>query len=268
MPHVQLRDVVAYYEEAGSGPPLLLIAGLGGHSGLWSLQLRALSLGRRAIAFDNRGAGRTSAPDKPYSIAGMADDALQLLDRLDIEQASVAGYGMGGAIALELAAEHADRVENLVLIGTSASPSGRQRLVTEGWADARRSSLSREQAFALTAPWLYTSELLADGQRRNQAVESGANDPYPAQDHAYARQAQAFLSYDASAKLAGIEQPALVLSGEEDILVDPADAAALAEALPNGTLQQLPGAHAGLVEHPQAYAAAITEFLSAPVPAG
>ena len=268
MPHVQLRDIVAYYEEAGSGSPLLLIAGLGGHSGLWSLQLRALSLGRRAIAFDNRGSGRTSAPDKPYSIAGMADDARQLLDRLEVEQASVAGYGMGGAIALELAAEHADRVENLVLIGTSARPGGRQRLVTEGWADARRSNLSREQAFALTAPWLYTSELLADNQRREQAVESGANDPYPAQDHAYARQAQAFLAYDATSKLAAIEQPALVLAGEEDILVDPADAAALAEALPNGSLQQLPGAHAGLVEHPQAYAAALLEFLAAPVPAG
>ena len=50
--------------------------------------------------------------------------------------------------------------------------------------------------------------------------------------------------------------------------MDAADAAALAEALPNGTLRQLPGAHAGLVEHPQAYAAAITEFLAAPVAAG
>ncbi len=268
MPHVQLRDVVAYYEEAGSGPPLLLIAGLGGHSGLWSPQLRSLSLGRRVIAFDNRGAGRTSAPDKPYSIAGMADDASQLLDRLEIEKASVAGYGMGGAIALELAAEQADRVENLVLIGTAARPGGRQAVVTEGWAAARRSNLSREQAFALTAPWLYTPALLADLSLRDQAIASGANDPHPAQDHAYARQAQAFLAYDAASKLAAIEQPALVLSGEEDILVDPADAAALAEALPNGTHQQLPGAHAGLVEHPQAYAAAITEFLAAPVPAG
>ncbi len=268
MPHTQLRDIVAYYEEAGAGPPLLLIAGLGGHSSLWSLQLRALSLGRRVIAFDNRGAGRTSAPDKPYSIAGMADDACQLLDRLDVEKASVAGYGMGGAIALELAAEHAARVQNLVLIGASARPGGRQSLVTEGWVAARRSSLSREAAFALTAPWLYTSKLLADNALRSQAVESGANDPHPAHDHAYARQAQAFLAYDASAKLAAIEQPALVLAGEEDILVDAANAAALAEALPNGSLRQLPGAHAGLVEHPHAYASAILEFLAAPVPAG
>ena len=268
MPHVQLRDIVCYYEEAGSGPPLLLIAGLGGHSGLWSPQLRALSLSRRVIAYDNRGAGRTSAPDKPYSIAAMADDARQLLDHLEVEKASVAGYGLGGAIALHLAAEHGDRVENLVLIGTTATPGGRQRLVTEGWSAARRSSLSREQASALTAPWLYSSALLSDTALRNQAVESAANDPHPAHDHAYARQAQAFLAYDATSKLESIDQPALVLSGEEDILVDATDAAALAEALPNGTHQQLPGAHAGLVEHAQAYAAAILEFLAEPVPAG
>ncbi len=268
MPHLQLRDIVVWYEETGSGPPLLLIAGLGGHSGLWSLHLRTLALQRRVIAFDNRGAGRTSAPDKPYSIAGMAEDARELLDRLDIGKASVAGYGMGGAIALELAAEHGDRVESLTLIGASARPSGRQRLVTEGWSAARRSSLSREQAFALTVPWLYSAELLADGQRRKQAVESGATDPYPAQDHAYVRQAQAFLAYDATPKLGAIEQPTLALSGEEDILVDPEDAAALASALPNGTHQRQPGAHAGLVEHPQAYAAAMVEFLTAPVPAG
>ena len=106
------------------------------------------------------------------------------------------------------------------------------------------------------------------GRSATTRSQSGANDPHPAHDHAYARQAQAFLSYDATARLAGIEQPALVLSGEADILVDRADAAALAEALPNGSLQQLPGAHAGLVEQSQAYAVAILEFLAAPVPAG
>ncbi len=268
MPYVQLRDIVTWYEEAGEGPALVLISGLGGHAGLWSLQLPALARGRRVITFDNRGAGRTSAPDKPYSIAGMADDAAQLLERLGVEQASVAGYDMGSAIALELAATHPDRVASLALIGTAARPDGRQRLVIEGWVAARHSSLSREQTFALTAPWLYTSTLLEDQQRHPQAVESGANDPYPAQDHAYARQAQAFLAYDATARLAAVDQPALVLAGEEDILVAPASASALAEALPNGTLRELPGGHAGLVEHPQAYAAALREFLTTHAPAG
>ncbi len=268
MAHIQLRDIVTFYEETGSGPLLVLIAGLGGHSGLWSPLQRALSLRRRVITFDNRGAGRTSAPDKPYSIAGMADDVAQLLERLEVEQASVVGYGMGGAIALELAATQAERVESLVLIGTAASVGGRQRLVTEGWVAARRSNLSREQTFALTAPWLYSADLLANTESRRQAVESGANDPHPAQDHAYARQAQAFLAYDASANLSEIAQPTLVIAGEEDMLVDSAAVSALADALPNGTLQQLGGGHAGLVEEPGAYTSAILDFLGAPVAAG
>ena len=262
MPHVQLRDIVAWHEDAGEGPAILLLAGLGGHSGLWFPHVPALARGRRVIALDNRGAGRTGAPDKPYSIAGMADDAAQLLDRLGVERAAVAGHGMGASIALELAAARPALVESLVLIGAAARPDGRQRLVTEGWTDARRSSLSREQAFALTAPWLYTAALLDDAARRRQAIESAARDPHPAQDHAYARQARAFLDYDATERLASIEQPALALAGEEDALVPSARTAALAEALPNGEFRELPGAHAGLVEHPQPYAAALRERLA------
>ena len=262
MPHVQLRDIVAWHEDAGEGPAILLLAGLGGHSGLWFPHVPALARGRRVIAPDNRGAGRTGAPDKPYSIAGMADDAAQLLDRLGVERAAVAGHGMGASIALELAAARPALVESLVLIGAAARPDGRQRLVTEGWTDARRSSLSREQAFALTAPWLYTAALLDDAARRRQAIGSAARDPHPAQDHAYARQARAFLDYDATERLASIEQPALALAGEEDVLVPSARTAALAEALPNGEFRELPGAHAGLVEHPQPYAAALRERLA------
>lgn len=262
MPHVQLRDIAAWHEEAGEGPAILLLAGLGGHSGLWFPHVPALARARRVIALDNRGAGRTGAPDKPYSIPGMAADAAQLLDRLGVERAAVAGHGMGASIALELAAARPALVESLVLIGAAARPDGRQRLVTEGWIDARRSSLSREQAFALTAPWLYTAALLDDAARRRQAIESAARDPHPAQDHAYARQARAFLEYDATARLASIEQPALALAGAEDVLVPSARTATLAEALPNGEFRELPGGHAGLVEHPQPYAAALRERLA------
>ena len=261
MPHIQLRDIVAYYEEAGSGPALLCIAGLGGHAGVWAPHLRALATTRRVITFDNRGAGRTSAPDKPYSINGMAEDACQLLDRLNIEKASVAGYGMGASIALELAADHGERVDKLVLIGATARVGGRQRVVTEGWVAARRSNMSREAATALTIPWLYTPALLADDTLREQAIESGARDPHPTGDHAYARQANALLAYDATERLAGIEHSTLVLHGEDDILVNAADAAALAEGLPNGSIETLPGAHAGLVETANPYTAAINTFL-------
>jgi len=267
MPHVQLREVVMYYEEVGEGPPLLLITGLGGHSGAWALQIPALARSNRVIAMDPRGAGRTSAPDKPYSIAGMAEDIAQLMDALEIAKASVVGLSLGGSIALDLASAHPDRIENLVLIGATARPDGRQRLIAHGLIAVRRSSLSGGEAALLLAPWVGSSALLADTPRLKQAIGNFANDPYPTPDHSYVRQAQALLDYDATDRLAAIEHPTLVLAGEEDILVAPANGAAIAEAMPNATLRELPGGHMGMAEYTQEYTAAILQFLAAPVPA-
>ena len=268
MPHVQLRDVVMYYEEVGDGPPLLLITGLGGHSGGWALQIPALARSNRVIAMDPRGAGRTSAPDKPYSIAGMAEDIVQLMDGLDIAKASVVGLSMGGSIALDLASAHPDRIENLVLIGATARPDGRHRLINEGLIAVHRSSISSGEGALLLAPWLYSRALHEDSERLRTAIENFANDAHPAPDHSFVRQAQALLDYDATGRLAEIAHPTLVLTGDEDILVSPTNGAAIAAAMPNATHQELPGGHLGLVENAQEYNAAILQFLAAPVPAG
>ena len=74
MPYVPTRDINTYYEEAGRGEPLVLIRGLGSDLQAWAPQAPELAKHFRVITYDNRGAGRTSAPDKPYSIVGMADD--------------------------------------------------------------------------------------------------------------------------------------------------------------------------------------------------
>ncbi|MEP7215082.1 MAG: alpha/beta fold hydrolase, partial [Anaerolineaceae bacterium] len=80
MPSTPIRDIITYYEEAGAGAgdPLILIMGLSGDIQAWALQVPTLAKHFRVITFDNRGAGRTSAPDKPQSIAGMADDLAAL----------------------------------------------------------------------------------------------------------------------------------------------------------------------------------------------
>src|SRR3990172_9311716 len=115
MPTAPVRDLMMYYEEAGSGEPLVLIMGLGGDLQGWAFQAPVLAQHFRVITFDNRGAGRTSAPDRPSSIAAMADDTAGLMDYLGIQKAHVLGFSMGGYIAQELALSRPDRVDQLIL---------------------------------------------------------------------------------------------------------------------------------------------------------
>ena len=84
-----------YYLEAGAGEPLVLIMGFGGDHTAWAFQMGALSAKYRVIVFDNRGVGRTDAPDHPYTTAMMARDALGLMDALGIDRAHVIGVSMG-----------------------------------------------------------------------------------------------------------------------------------------------------------------------------
>ena len=132
MPTIQVNDIHMYYEIHGEGEPLVLIGGLANDLSELESMSRWLAQKYRVLVFDNRGAGRTDKPDSPYSIEMMAADTEELLKELAIERASMLGISMGGRIALELALQHPERVEKLILVSTSArvkrSKNGTRRL--------------------------------------------------------------------------------------------------------------------------------------------
>jgi pimeloyl-ACP methyl ester carboxylesterase len=114
-----------YYEVSGSGSPLLFISGLSGGSWSWYQQRPFFEAFYTVIVFDNRGAGKSWMPPGPYTMDQMAEDALALLDHLEINKTHVAGISMGGMIAQQLAATHPDRVSALVLGCTHCGKSRR-----------------------------------------------------------------------------------------------------------------------------------------------
>src|SRR6185295_16466783 len=99
MSTAKVGDIELYYEEHGSGDPLLLIMGLAADSTAWMFQVPDFARHYRTIVFDNRGVGRSSKPRGAYTIAQMADDAAGLLETLGIARAHVVGVSMGGMIA-------------------------------------------------------------------------------------------------------------------------------------------------------------------------
>ncbi|MCC6381626.1 MAG: alpha/beta fold hydrolase [Dehalococcoidia bacterium] len=270
MPNAPIRDIAMYYEEAGSGDPLILVMGLGGDLQAWALQVPALAKHFRVITFDNRGAGRTSAPDRPYTIAGMAADTVALMDHLSVARADVLGFSMGGYVAQELALAHPERVGKLILLATAPAIDGYGRAIVRSWIDVRRSNLSREQLVRFTSLFLYGAALMDDKERYERAILTSVSNPYAQQDHGFIRQAQAVLGFDARDRLGAIKHETLVVAGREDILVPPRNGEQLAKLLPKASFQLLAGAHAGCLEHPNEYNEAFLSFLGAGVkkPAG
>ncbi len=267
MPNVQLRDMIMYYEETGSGEPLVLIMGLGGDLQGWALQVPALAKHFRVITFDNRGSGRSSAPDRMYSISGMADDLAHLLDHLKIDRAHILGFSMGGYIAQEFVLKYPARVGKLILMATSASIDGYGRNILKGWINLRRSNMSREQTARLQATWLYGPDLLDDDALFERSILNSLSNPYPQQDHAFIRQAQAILGFDASDRAPKIQAETLVIAAKDDILVPPRNTEKLAKLLPKATLQVLEGGHLGCMEYPNEYNEAFLAFLGVTIPA-
>jgi pimeloyl-ACP methyl ester carboxylesterase len=117
MPTVGIEGLRVYYEEQGSGSPLLLIHGTGGNTGAMAALADRLSSTHRVITYDRRGFARTVAPPpkrKDY-LRRHADDAALLLRELGAPRAVVFGWSMGAVIALALAVHHPDAVSQLVL---------------------------------------------------------------------------------------------------------------------------------------------------------
>lgn len=116
MPLLSLPDFDLHFEVEGSGPPVLLIHGLGSSGADWAFQVAQLSSSFQLICPDLRGSGLSGKPPGPYSIAQMADDLWQLLDDLGIEHCHLAGFSLGGAVALEMALQRPAEQGRLIMI--------------------------------------------------------------------------------------------------------------------------------------------------------
>src|SRR6185312_813997 len=160
MPVARLPRASVHYEITGEGPPLLCVMGFGAPLEGFNLQARALAKHRTVVSFDNRGAGRSSVPPLPWTIEDLAQDAVDLMDHLELPRADMIGVSMGGMICQRIAITRPERVGALVLAATFAHADQALRrrvakltaLSVTGWA---RSGFGGRAAFekALRAAW-------------------------------------------------------------------------------------------------------------------
>jgi len=264
-----VNGIEIYYEEHGDprAEPVLLIMGFMTNAGAWAPQIPALAARYRVIAFDNRGCGRSSQPEGPYTIAQLADDAAALLDHLDIDSAHVIGASMGGMIAQELALRHPSRVRTLSLLCTS--PGGPRSYGYEQMVEMSEVLKETDDFAALQTPermqeallTTFSPEFLAKPNEWFQQTTITTLQ-YPPTMAGVRGQNAAVLGHDTLDRLDQIRVPTLVMTGADDGLLDPRNSELLAARIPRAELRILPGLRHGLnIEDPDTVNAALLEFL-------
>lgn len=261
MAFIDNREARIYWNEQGQGEPLLLIMGLGYPSAMWYRIRPSLSARYRTIALDNRGAGRSDVPPGPYSIPQMASDALAVLDAAGIESAHVFGVSMGGMIAQEFVLQYPQRVLSLILGCTAAGGPSAVRAEAEATRLLmRRDKMSPEQAAEAAVPFIYDPTT----PRERIAEDLAIRRPWFPTPEGYAAQLQGILAWEAYSRLGQIVAPTLVIHGESDRLVPPANANLISERIPGAKLVMIPRAsHLFFTDQPGVAHRAIFDFLAA-----
>lgn len=261
MPKANVGDAEIYYEEHGSGEPLLLVSGLGGVASYWKPNLPALSAKYRVIVHDHRGAGQSTHSKIRYSVEQMTDDVLRLMDHLKIASAHVVGHSTGGAIGQIMAIRNPERLKKLVLFATwtKADKFFRQLFA------ARRALLTRVgpeayvrggTLFLYPPSWIKANEKLIEEREK---LTIGA---FPAPEVVVSR-IDAILAFDRMAELSRIKTPTLVLCAKDDFITPAYFSEELAQRIPGAKLVMLPqGGHCASETVLEAFNATIMQFLS------
>jgi pimeloyl-ACP methyl ester carboxylesterase len=121
--HAAVNGLEMYYEIHGAGEPLILLHGGVGAIEMFGEVLPLLAEGRRVIAADLQAHGRTADIDRPMTFEAMADDVAALIEHLELGEADVMGYSLGG-VALRTAIQHPEVVKKLVLVSTPFKRDG------------------------------------------------------------------------------------------------------------------------------------------------
>jgi len=268
-------DIDIYYEEHGSGDPLVLIMGLATDSQGWLLQVPEFSKHYRTIVFDNRGVGRTSKPSGVYTTSQMADDTAGLMAALGIERAHVLGISMGGMIAQELALRHPDRVRSLVLACTYSEPDAAveqlQHLSVgqfggsigpDGSVHIDPLQLDPMTFFSHLMPMVFNPDFLQREMATLMQLFGGALQ-WGFDMDAILAQVQATMKHRCTERLGSIHAPTLVITGDADLLVPPRNSTILAEKIPGAKLVVVAGGSHGFnFETPDVFNRHVLEFLS------
>lgn len=266
MATITANGITMAYEIEGSGPPLVLVAGLGYSRWMWHKMVPGLAENFTVLSYDNRGAGETDKPTGPYTAQLLAEDLCCLLEALGIGKTAVFGHSMGGFVAQAFALAYPDRLSRLILSATNFGGPRHVPVTQEALAvlmDMSSDPLTRLRNGILI------SCAAGFAERQPAVVEEWISyrAAHPIDPAGYQAQMGIGLSLMSEAacfehKLAAIAAPTLLLSGAEDKVVPPANVELLKAAIPQAETAVIDQAgHFFPFEQPETAVQIVTQFL-------
>jgi len=237
MPIVKVGDINMYYEIHGEGEPLVLIPGRGAKVEQFFMHIPVFSRTHKVIAFDPRGAGRTDAPDIPYTFKMMADDLAGLINIINIDSAHILGTSMGGNIAQEFVLHYPERVTSLILACTGFGPAHSVPTtdpeVIEYFQNPKVLPL-KESAMQTARLGMSQEFINNNSDLITQVIDYNMEHPSPPQGQM--GQMQAAMSHDTYDRLPTIKAPTIVIHGDADRIVPVENAQIMASRIPRAEL--------------------------------
>ena len=255
MPFARARDLEVSYQETGGGTPVLLVHGNWATSSWWEPTRARLPSGRRGIAPDMRGRGRTRGPDNDYSIASLAEDLRSFADALDLGRFDLVGHSLGSCVAMQFALVYPDRLRSLMV-------------VSPGWIDGmpgayaipeRQQQLKDDPAyFALALRAIipgapddeFWARLLREGREQTIAAALAL--------------LPALTQWAPGDDVGRIAVPRAVISGELDLFTGGPNATRVASALGCELITMPRVGHGPMIEAPDDFARILSERLPSP----
>jgi pimeloyl-ACP methyl ester carboxylesterase len=244
-----VNSVNLCYEIHGDGDILLLVHGLGTKKEAWIGQTEPLARHFKVIRFDNRGAGKSDRPDKPYTMEVFADDINGLMDFLEIEKCHIIGWSLGGMIVQNFILKHPQRVNKMVLINTNYGTPDESG--AEAYKNVKLQGLKANEEDPVKAFWQsirldyhikFRKQMEADPSKKwyglwsvNDLIQMSTIDPPTEKDIIV--QAGALATHHTFDRLHEIKNETLLITSSHDRITPQSVMVEMHEKIPNSTLK-------------------------------
>lgn len=269
MPKIRVNDISLHYEILGQNNAdngtVMFVSGFSADHSNWLSVAPLIAQKHRVVLFDNRGVGRSDAPNYLYHIDMMIDDTAQLIQELNLGKVHLVGNSMGGIIVQGVASKYANLVATSVVSNSFYNPQdhGRLKVIIESNLKLHQDNIQHSALITMLTAGLYSNDFLSDQNNFAQLMQRVINNPHPVTKETYLNQANALLNSDTSSWLQNINCPTMVVHSDEDFWSDAQQAKYLHSNIKNAKIHCFNGVgHIPHIEKPLEFSQLVMDFIA------